>query len=205
MTTYPLTFPTVGVIDSRFGPISNIGMNISPFSLKEQKYDWLNGRWAGSVTFRPVTHAQAGQLKAFVTDLNGVNGTFLYGDPDTIARGNVGTIYSALVNGAGQTGDVLNVDGLPINVTNAFLAGDYFQLGTGTGARLYMITANASTNASGQATLNFWPRLRVSPADNQAVIQTNPRGTFRLMQNDNEWTSNFSALSTVTISFIEVI
>jgi hypothetical protein len=41
-----------------------------------------------------------------------------------------------------------------------------------------------NTNASGQTTLDIWPRLRESPADNAAIITSNTVGLFRLADSE---------------------
>ena len=75
---------------------------------------------------------------------------------------NVPSYGTVLVNGAGQTGTSLVVDGL----TSAPQAGDTFTLA---GVNLiYTVTATA-TVTSGGATLTINPALNSSPADNAAV------------------------------------
>ncbi len=73
------------------------------------------------------------------------------------------------VNGASQTGRTLNVDGLP-NSTTVLNAGQFVTVGN----QLLQLTANVTTNGSGQATLSFEPALRASPADNATVEFKNP-------------------------------
>ncbi len=59
--------------------------------------------------------------------------------------------------------------------------GDFFQLGTESTARLYQITRDITADAFGNARLEFWPGLRDVPADNAAIITSDPRGVFRIM------------------------
>jgi len=110
-----------------------------------------------------------------------------------------------LVNGADQTGATLAIDGLQASKADVFKAGDYFQIGTGSSARLYMVTADAASNASGEATLDIWPPLRASPADNAALTITNPKGVFRLTGDVNGWDADAAGVYAVTLQAVEVV
>lgn len=74
-----------------------------------------------------------------------------------------------LVNGAGQTGRNINVDGLPVSTT-VLVAGQFVTIDN----QLLQLTADVTTNASGQATLSFEPAIRAAPADNAVVEFKNP-------------------------------
>lgn len=206
MPTYPLAFPAVGIQSSTFGLLTATSSSVSPFTFRQQVYNHTGVRWEGQVTFRPMTHAQAGLIKAFIADLVGQYGTFLYGDPDFLALGARGALGGTpLVKGASQTGTTLNIDGATALVSNWIRAGDYFQLGTGTGARLYMVTQDANSDSSGNVTLNFQPPLRSSPADNAPLTITGAKGVMRLASNKNDWSSNFTPVYDATIGFVEAI
>jgi hypothetical protein len=69
------------------------------------------------------------------------------------------------VNGAGQAGTSLVVDGATPNYV--FRAGQPFNHETATGERLlYFVAEEEIANGSGQATLTIEPMLRVEPGDN---------------------------------------
>jgi hypothetical protein len=55
-----------------------------------------------------------------------------------------------------------------------------FQLGSDATTRLYQVTQDAVADASGQANLQFTPKLRASPADGAAVEIVNPAVLLRL-------------------------
>lgn len=203
MPTFPISFPTsVGIKSSTFGLRRIVGVSASNFTAQAQKYRYDGEYWQGSVTFRPTTYAQSAELKAFITSLQGQYGTFLYGDPDNLALGNRGAGGTILVNGAAQTGNTLNVDGATPS-TLVLRAGDYFQLGSAASSRLHMVTSNFTTNGSGAGTIEFEPRLRSAPSDNAALVLTTPRTVMRLTENLAEWSSNQSAITEITVNFIE--
>lgn len=61
--------------------------------------------------------------------------------------------------------------------------GDYFSLGSGTAARLYKIVNDVNSDGSGNATLDFWPRLRMAPGDGDLLTVRDASGVFRLSSN----------------------
>lgn len=73
-----------------------------------------------------------------------------------------------LVNGANQTGSSLIADGFLAGA--AFKAGDCLSFSNGTYMEMHRLTANATANGSGQATLAINPPIRRSPADNAAIL-----------------------------------
>lgn len=83
--------------------------------------------------------------------------------------GNPGT---PLVNGAGQTGTSLVLDGL--TVAYAIKAGMKFSVIVSSRRYLHVVTDDVTANGSGQATVTFAPMLRVSPADNATVEFAQP-------------------------------
>jgi hypothetical protein len=147
-------------------------------------------------------------MKAFLLQLRGRFGTFLYGDPDALAlgaRGSLSAPSTVTVDGAGQFGNSLNVAGFTNSATGVLLKGDYFQLGTGSNARLYCVTNNINANGSGDATIEFEPALRSSPADGATVTLASPKGVFKLVEDSAEWQSNAASIHTATLAFREVL
>jgi hypothetical protein len=113
--------------------------------------------------------------------------------------------YGPFVNGAGQTGDTLLIDGCSPDVSTFFKAGDYIQLGSGTTANLYKVLTDTSTNSAGQATLDIWPNLRSSPGDNDPVVVASTKGKFRLKDNITQWSINEISSYGITFDCVEAI
>ena len=133
--------------------------------------------------------------------MRGVYGQMFLGDWDgRTARGTASSSAGTpLVKGASQTGNTLLIDGATASQTGYLKAGDYIQLGSGISQRLHMVTADANTDGSGNATLSIEPALRTSPADNLAITVANCKGVFRLNSNETSWNAN--AISTYGITF----
>lgn len=84
------------------------------------------------------------------------------------------------VNGANQTGLSLAVAGLPNN-TAILSAGHMISVALPNNSeQLFVITANATSNASGQATFTLGTPLRQSPANGATVRLHSPVSTMRL-------------------------
>ena len=183
MITYPLELPGIPRIRriSLMGE-SRVGMFASPFTSQPQVQEYQGDRWAASVTLHEMDRAPAEEWAAFFLSLNGKLGTFLMGDPaGKIPRGSV--LGTPLVDGGGQTGKELLTKGWIANSTGIFLAGDYIQSGTGVTTRLHKNLKDVDADGSGNATLDLYPRLRESPADNDSIIVSDCKGTFRLADN----------------------
>jgi hypothetical protein len=183
---YPLTLPSLPA-SVEWGGRSVVAMTESPFTLSQETQVWPGQGWTARVVVGPVTgNAAIAPWRAFFMGLNGKQGTFLLGDPIGVAPRGVAT-GTPLVNGARTSGaTTLATDGWTANVTNILRAGDYIQIGSGAATRLHMVTTNANSNGSGQATLDIWPNIRREGiGDNAAIVLASPRGTFRLAQNIN--------------------
>src|SRR5690606_29710551 len=97
-----------------------------------------------------------------------------------------------VVNGGDQTGLELEIDGLDEGAT--IKAGDYFQIGSGSTARLYKVLVDVTADSSGEVTLDIWPRLRESPADNAPLVTSTPKGLFRLASNETSWDADLASI-----------
>lgn len=205
MVTYPLAFPSVPVKKSTFRLMNVVSENQSIFTGASQVYAHQGQWWEGELKFSPMSRETAAPLIAFLGQLRGKYGTFLYGDPDYLALGPRGAGGGTpLVAGASQTGNTLNVDGFPA-LTAVYKKYDFFSLGSGTSMRLYMLTEDATTDSSGAVTLTFEPRLRVSPANNDPLTFAGAKGCMRLAENPIEWDADESHIYNMAIPFKEAI
>lgn len=195
--TYPLALPTsIGIGEVTFTAANVTSSSTSPFTFKEQVFQWPGQRWEVSVAIPPCKKDLAEEWVAFLMSLKGRVGTFTLGDPNnTTTRGAATSLADTiLVNGASQTGGSVAIDGLTPNTTDYFKAGDYIQIYTGADTQLYKVLTDTDSDGSGEATVDIWPDLRGSPADNQPVITENTVGVFRLSSPNTSWSiSNISS------------
>lgn len=188
--SYPLNSPvSYGWSSVRWGPMTNTAATKTPFTLEDVVQVYEGEMWAGALSIVPQTGADARGLAAWITSLRGRKGTFLLGDPAAAAPlGSAkDTPGAPVVDGAGQTGESLDLRGLPAGATGYLLAGDHLQLGSGSTARLHMVLAQVDSDGAGKATVPIFPRLGSSPADGASVTLTDPQGVFRLARGFNPW------------------
>jgi hypothetical protein len=177
--TYPLTLPSTKLPQQvRFTAINTVGVSRSPFTHSQQIQEFSGQSWMAEVVYPQMTRAEAESFNVFLLGLMGQKGTFYLGDPlGNTARGQA--TGNPLVNGGGQTGNTLITDGWTPSITGILLAGDYIQIVN----RLYKVLADSNSDASGNCTLEIWPRLSISPSDNESIITQGAVGVFRLSEN----------------------
>lgn len=153
-------------------------------------------RWVGLFETIPLNATTAKSMTSFFATV-GLYGVFNM--PNPWYSGPTAGTTTALVQGAGQSGTSLIVDGLPATTTVA-VAGDYFQVGD----EFKILKSNATTSGGGVVTLSFEPALRVSPADNATVTFTGARITARLTTIP-EFSQDQNRLFTFSASFEEYL
>ena len=176
----------------------------SPFTYQQQVLNHAGRRWEIDITLRPMRHADARLWLSWLAKLDGALNTFNIGDPlGCTPQGSAGG--APRVQGAGQTGSSLNIDGCTTSTTGWLKAGDYIQIGSAASARLYMVTDDANTNSSGQTTLNLWPAITSAPSDNTSIIVSNTVGAFRLASNVSTWSIDQASIYGINFSGVQVI
>jgi hypothetical protein len=203
--SYPLALPThTGFAQIELRATNAVAYARSPFTFAGQAFAYPGQMWQADITLPPMKRADAEQWVAWLLSLRGQLGTFLLGDPNgATARG--AATGTPLVNGASQTGGSLVIDGAATSVTGWLKAGDYIQLGSGSSARLHKVLADASSDGSGNVTLDIWPHIRTAPADNATVTVSSAKGLFRLSSNEQAWSVNEAAIYGMTFGAMEAV
>ena len=203
--SYPLSVPSERHIrEVRFRAQSMVGVSASPFTGEQQVYVHQGEFLAIEVSLIPLRRADAEDWTAFFLALNGREGTFLLGDVINTTPQGTWSEFSPHVAGASQTGKTLVVEGVDVGTTA--LAGDWFQLGTGSSATLHKVTQDATASGSpGQLSLDIWPRLRSSPSNGAAVTISSPKGRWRLASNTSEWTISLGQSYALTFVAVEAL
>lgn len=204
--TYPLSLPVghrnAAQIVIRGSSVT--AQSESPYTFQEQVQVFPGQRWTATINLPPLKRADADAWMAFLLALNGKEGTFLMGDPAAaIPKGPAGG--TPLVNGAGQTGNVLNIDGCTNSITGWMKAGDYVHWVVSGKYRLHMLLEDANTNGSSQTSLTLWPRMRESPPDNTPIVVTNTLGQFRLGQSYSERTIDIGGIYSQSFTCVEAL
>lgn len=196
-TAFPSSLLTK-IADSRIVLNENLARSESLFTRKRQVTTLSGGtadRWEGVLSLIPlVTSTDRLTFWAWLVSV-GLYGEFTVGDPDY--SGPISGATTGLVQGAGQTGTSLIVDGVAAGTT-ILRAGEWFQVRS----EMKVATANCTSNGSGVVTLTFKPALRVSPADNDPVDFASPEFLFQLTSMPDRPTDN-QKIWVPTISFEE--
>lgn len=206
---YPITPPAISGIgpqDFTMSMMSVVGESVSPFTLGQQEYLWPGQMLTIEANLPPLTMTQAEQWIAFLGALFGKYGTFLMGDYNR-ATPQGPMSGSPVVNGSNQNGlNVLNIRGAASGVANWGIAGDYIQVTSpGNPQRIYKLLQNASTDGSGDATLQIFPNLRETLVDGLTIVKTNCAGTFRLQENSTQWKVDRNRIYAISFKAKEAI
>jgi hypothetical protein len=111
-----------------------------------------------------------------------------------------------LVNGNQGIGtNSLLVKNVAANISNVFFAGDYIQLGSGANATLHKVLQNASSNSSGNLTLEIWPAIRRSVLNNEVVTFRNTVGRFRLSGNQQSFNIDNASIYGISFDCVEAV
>lgn len=206
--TFPLTAPTTVEASSvEFGVTDVVALNVSPLSFSTQAVRHQGQQLSMIVKIPPMNREEFEEWSSFLQRLRGMYGTFLYGIPNSAtARGSASSAPGTpVVKGASQTGYTLEIDGAPNSATGYLKMGDYVGLGTGATATFHKVLEDANSDGSGNVTLNVYPDLRTSPADNETVVVANAKGVFRRAENVLHWSLDVAAVYGIAFPIIEAL
>lgn len=181
--TYPIHLPDHKFARITLKPMSATAKMQSQFSYSQDVYAFGGQAWGADVTITTRTHEAFRQWENFILRLNGLEGTFLLGDPTKAislgsAKTNAGTPQ---INGAQDARQISIAIKTGLGATTGYLlAGDHIQLGANAGARLHQVLEDVNLNASGHGMVYIWPHTRTSYVDDAPVIISEARGVFRL-------------------------
>jgi hypothetical protein len=199
--SYPLTAPASPPPRRlQIKPAAIVGMSMSPFTGEQQIQAHQGAWWEAELDLPPMKRAAAAAWVGMFMALNFREGSFtLPAYPTTPLGVASGT---PLVNGNGQSGKSLATKDWGSGVTGIVRAGDLFQLGSGGSAHLYMVAQDANSSIGSTATLEIWPRLRVSPANDDPLTFNNPVGQWRLKE-PFDYTIDIAMIFGISVSLVE--
>lgn len=156
-----------------------------------QRVQRLGSRWAIDFELPPMDYVDA---MAWVSAL-------VAADAEVVRMAvpqpgfDTGEPGSPRVNGGGQQGQTLNLDGFSAYSAKA---GQFFSIAHATGRHLHMVRQD-QTPVAGVVALAFRPMLRKSPADNTVIELQTPMIEGFLSGRETGWTVDFAR--TVGLSF----
>lgn len=173
-------FPNIVPDDEVIGLAANNQIFDSVLTGETQTAQLTGDKWNAQPSFSNRVGDEARELRAFIFSLGGVSGTFNY-SPFSIDQG--GTMSGAgVVDGAGQTGSVLNTKGWDGLQPELFKIGDYLSFN----GELKMVTGDVDysdvvsyPDAANFMPFPFDPEGWTSSANSNLtnIAQENPSGT----------------------------
>jgi len=205
--TYPLTLPThTGIASIELRAMNAVAYSRSPFTFAGQVHAYTGKAWQADITLPAMKRSDAEQWVAWLISLKGQLGTFYLGDPlATTPLGSARNSDGILVDGAVSSGDTIDIDGAPTSQTDYLKAGDYLQIGTGTSRQLFKVLTDVDTDGTGSATVDVWPNVRTTIADNASVTVESTQGVFRLASNEQAYSINEASIYGISFGAIEAI
>ena len=196
--TYPIQMPikTDGstIIESYSLRMNEkIGVTTSAFNFKQQFQDYNASRWELSIRTVPLFGDDARNMRGFLQSLRGRLGTFLVNIPQNGGQHNP----FANMQNASIGDDHINV-GNTSSTALTFDRGTYFSHDN----YLYMAVEDRPPSAGDQV---ITPKLRTAISSLDTLYTTNPRGAFRLDNNDPEFAVGVTEGHTFSFTCHEVI
>jgi hypothetical protein len=205
--SYPLALPThTGVAQIELRAVNAVAYSRSPFTFSGQAHAYAGQMWQADISLPPMQRADAEQWIAWLVSLRGQLGTFYIGDPSAVApRGSARNADTITVDGATSSGNAINIQSAPLSQTGYLKAGDYMQIGSGASRQLFKVLTDTDTDGSGTATVDVWPNVRTTIADNAPITVESAKGIFRLASNETSWSVNEASIYGITFGAMEAL
>jgi hypothetical protein len=162
------------------------GVQQSSLGGTAQRVNRMGNRWKAAITLPPMEATDANTWAAALSKGLRLGVAFQVTQPGVT----IGSPGTPLVFGASQAGYDLDIDGLVPGYQIG--VGRWLSVTTGGQRYLYQAAAAATAGASGRATVEIEPMIRVSPADNSPVDLVTPHieGLLEVPQGwqiDTDW------------------
>ena len=171
--------------------------NFVSFNNISQSVSIPGARWRGSMSFEFASDQEAIDLELFIEALEGRAGRFCVFNPKYKTYPEAGTPN---VNAPNQVGTVLTTQGW-LASRLVLRKGQFFNFNH----ELKRATEDIYSDATGVATLRFYPRIRVAPAVNVAIVTSRPYMLASLNSDYNPIGTDADLSSRLDISFMEAI
>lgn len=194
------TFPNINDI---IAPVSvdwglnNNTINFTSFNNIGQSVSVPGARWQGRMSFDLTSEDERIDLELFIDLLEGRAGRFCVFNPVYKTYPELGTPN---VNAPNQVGTVLTTQGWLANRL-VLRKGQHFNINH----ELKRATQDIYSDATGVATLRFYPRIRIAPAVNVPVVTSRPYMLASLDADYNPFGTDANLATTLSFDFTEAI
>jgi hypothetical protein len=195
-----------GIRSIELRTVNAVAYSRSPFTFAGQAHEYAGKMWQADVTLPPMKRQIAETWVTFLMSLKGQVGTFYLSDPlASTPLGSARNADTVTINGSTTSGNTLDIQSAPVSTTDYLKAGDYMQIGSGTSRQLFKVLTDVDTDGSGTATVDVWPNVRTTIADNAPVTFESAKGVFRLASNETSWSVNEASTYGITFGAIEAV
>lgn len=161
-----------------------------------------------TATYSNLSEADTKRLIGFVQESQGALTAFAFPLPGNIGKSS-GGYTSTISHGAGNEGDTSISITSSIGSAVVFKKGDVIRFGDTTSKKLYMITEDFTTDASGNGTINFLPALR-QDIDSTATTgnpldHVDVTANVRFVGDEQRYRTDPNLYGSITIEMIEVL
>lgn len=200
MTPTIISFPTLTATPSRSTwTLKRMdGRFTSPLSGTFQDIQRPGAQWVCEMSWQVLSYADSQALAAWADQMSQA-GTRTY--LPNFAYSAQGGVYVGAVNGSGQTGSTLILNGLAASTTIT-QAGDFITVTDGTKHQLLRIVSNGVSDSSGNLTISFTPALRLSPTNGAGIVFGIPSVTNPPIYK-SDWQGNQLQYSTPRTNVLE--
>lgn len=187
---------------------TNTAASANPFIASSQTVDRGGHRLSFVYNYVGLRGTRRANIIATIARLRGQSNRLRVSVADNPKLGVYGGV--PLVNGADQTGYTLAIDGCTPSTTKWISEGDYFSVIVNGEPELKIAALDADSDALGNVTLTFEPKLRASPLDNATLYvedgaQPKPQGIFIMSEPNIVYTSRPGHPSKVTAVSLPLI
>jgi len=199
--SYPMTIGFASMKFSSYQPtLISVGHSLS----RQVRSRGGAQRWAIEATYPPnLSRAELAPIIAFALAQRGQYESFTLIPPALWSTARGIATGTPKVDGASQTGRTVNTKGWSISITGILLAGDFIKFNGH--SKVYMVTADANSDGSGDAAISIEPALLSSPADDEAIVVTSVPFTVAFASDIQEFNIKPAYLHEFKVSFVEVV
>lgn len=198
--TYPMT---IGFSSMKFTSFQPTLLSVSHSLSRQARSRGGAQRWAIEASYPPnLTRAELAPIIAFALAQRGQYETFTLTPPALWSTARGIATGTPLVKGASQTGRSVITDGWTATKTGILLAGDFIKFAGQD--KVYMVTADANSDGSGNATIAIEPALMSSPANDAAITVTGVSFSVAFAGDVQEFSIQPAYLHEYKVAFVEV-
>jgi len=103
------------------------------------------------------------------------------------------------INGASQTGTIINIKDCPVSTNGILMPGDSIQIAN----QFHEVKTRVDSDASGLAAVDIMPAIRTSPPDSDPVIVRNPVCISQLVKTNHPQDTNHNSTGVISFAWQE--